>query len=95
MAFDFPNSPALNDTYTPVGGPTYQWNGTVWLQVASPLIVVPLGRCCLDLAAPNLKLSRFNGRYLFINGVNEVVPVAGVTLAPGTMTAHAPFFIYA
>lgn len=31
MAFNFPNSPALNDLYTPAGGPVYRWNGTVWV----------------------------------------------------------------
>ena len=30
MSFNFPNSPAVNDSFTPVGGPTYQWDGTVW-----------------------------------------------------------------
>jgi len=34
MAFDFPASPAVNDIFAPVGGPTYRWNGTVW-KVAS------------------------------------------------------------
>ena len=31
MAFDFPASPTTNQTFTPPGGPTYVWNGTVWL----------------------------------------------------------------
>lgn len=35
MAFDFPNSPTLGQTYTPTGGPTYVWNGTAWV-VLSP-----------------------------------------------------------
>jgi hypothetical protein len=30
MSFQFPNSPAINDSFTPVGGPTYTWDGTVW-----------------------------------------------------------------
>src|SRR3954470_805067 len=30
MAFDFPNSPALNDTFV-VGGVTYAWNGYAWV----------------------------------------------------------------
>jgi hypothetical protein len=30
MAFNFPNSPALNTLFQPPGGPSYIWNGTVW-----------------------------------------------------------------
>lgn len=30
MAFDFPASPVLNQTYAPAGGPTYVWNGVGW-----------------------------------------------------------------
>jgi hypothetical protein len=35
VAFDFPASPTNGQTYTPAGGPTYTWNGTVWV-VAAP-----------------------------------------------------------
>ena len=31
MAFDFPASPTNGQTFTPAGGATYIWNGTVWL----------------------------------------------------------------
>jgi len=34
MAIDFPDSPAVNDTFT-VGDRTWQWNGTYWSFVAS------------------------------------------------------------
>lgn len=30
MGFNFPNTPTVNQQYTPVGGPTYTWDGTVW-----------------------------------------------------------------
>src|SRR5262245_59502455 len=30
MGFNFPNSPSVNQTFTPVGGPTYTWDGSVW-----------------------------------------------------------------
>lgn len=33
MAYDFPNSPTLDQTFTPSGGPTYKWNGTAWTAV--------------------------------------------------------------
>src|SRR5262245_59151630 len=36
MAFDFPNSPAVNDTFSPGAGlPTYTWDGEKWKCVAS------------------------------------------------------------
>src|SRR5262245_7588353 len=30
MGFNFPNAPTVNQTYTPVNGPTYTWTGSVW-----------------------------------------------------------------
>jgi hypothetical protein len=30
MSFNFPNSPSVGQSFTPVGGPTYEWDGTVW-----------------------------------------------------------------
>lgn len=42
----------------------------------------------------NLKLSRHNGRYLFINGAYYIVPSAGVTLAPPATDLQV-YFIYA
>jgi hypothetical protein len=30
MAVNFPNTPALNQIYTPVAGQSYIWDGTVW-----------------------------------------------------------------
>ena len=41
-AIDFPNSPAIGDTHT-AGGTTWQWNGTVWLVLASAASVGPTG----------------------------------------------------
>ena len=32
-AFDFPNSPSVNDTYT-ANGTTYTWNGTKWVRTS-------------------------------------------------------------
>lgn len=37
MAFDFPNSPTVNQSFTPVGGPTYTWNGYAWVFPTSAL----------------------------------------------------------
>jgi hypothetical protein len=33
MAFDFPASPTVGAIYSPAGGPSWQWNGTTWIQV--------------------------------------------------------------
>ena len=33
MAIDFPNSPAVNDTFVASNGVTYQWTGVVWLPI--------------------------------------------------------------
>lgn len=35
-AIDFPNSPALNDTFV-AGGYTWKWNGTTWRKVNAGL----------------------------------------------------------
>mgnify|MGYP006263569797 CR=1 FL=1 len=33
-AFDFPNSPSTNDTYT-ANGVTFKWNGTIWQRISA------------------------------------------------------------
>lgn len=40
MSFDFPSSPTTGQTFTPAGGPAYQWNGYAWTTGAP---VAPLG----------------------------------------------------
>jgi hypothetical protein len=60
-----------------------------WIQVAGPSSVpdiTPLAQCYLDVSGSNLLLSRENGNRLYINGRNETIPVAGVTLAPTGLT---------
>jgi hypothetical protein len=42
----------------------------------------PLAQCRLELSGGNLVLNRRNGKYLWINGKNEVIPSGGVSLAP-------------
>lgn len=47
-ALNFPSSPAVNDTYTVSGGPTWTWNGESWLATGVNTVesfVVP----CSDL----------------------------------------------
>lgn len=53
------------------------------------------GHCRLTLSGGNLLLSRFNGRRLTINGVAELIPSAGVTLAPSGETPATLYYVYA
>lgn len=53
------------------------------------------GACRLTLSGGNLLLSRFNGRRLTINGVGELIPSAGITLAPSGLTPSTLYYIYA
>lgn len=39
MGYNFPNSPAVNQTFTPSGGPTFQWNGVAWNAVTQGMPV--------------------------------------------------------
>lgn len=60
-----------------------------WIQVAGPSSVpdvAPLAQCYLDRVGSNIVLSRLNGTRLFINGRNETIPAAGVTLTPAGLT---------
>lgn len=41
----------------------------------------PLAQCRLELVSTNIVLNRKNGKYLWINGKNELIPSAGVALA--------------
>ena len=44
-AFDFPNSPSVNDTYS-ANGMTFTWNGTKW-ERTSPSVGAQGGTCLL------------------------------------------------
>jgi hypothetical protein len=41
MAYDFPASPSVGTIFAPAGGPSYQWDGTVWktASTGAPVIV--------------------------------------------------------
>ncbi len=56
---------------------------------------VTYGHCRLTLSGGNLLLSRFNGRRLTINGVGELIPSAGITLAATSLTPSTLYYIYA
>jgi len=53
------------------------------------------GQCLLAKSGSNLVLSPYNGNRLIINGVQQVVPNAGVTLAPTGLSATTLYYIYA
>lgn len=55
----------------------------------------PLGRCQLAKSSSNLVLSRFGGTSLFINGANQKIPVAGVTLSASGLSSSTLYYIYA
>jgi hypothetical protein len=69
MAFDFPASPTSGQKYQPAGGPTYTWNGSVWIPGNSPTLkaVAPV-RC---LASRQLGQERLAiGSYGIVGGFN-------------------------
>lgn len=56
---------------------------------------IPAGQGRLTLSGGNLVLSRYNGLMIYINGKNETIPQAGVSLAPTGIVANTLYFIYA
>lgn len=74
-------------------GNLYIWfddgNSQQWVQLNGPAIaadIEPAANCYLDWSGTNLLLRREQGTRLFINGVNETIPVSGVTLAATGLT---------
>jgi hypothetical protein len=53
------------------------------------------GQCRLTKSGSNLLLSPVGGNVLIINGAPEVIPSAGVTLAPTALSSNTTYFIYA
>lgn len=53
------------------------------------------GQCRLTLSAGSLLLSRYNGRLLTINGVHQIIPASGPTLAATSLTPSTLYYIYA
>jgi hypothetical protein len=66
--------------------------GTSWLTVAAK--PAGFGQCYLDKSGLNLVLSRSNGFLLSIAGVPQVIPAAGVSLAPTGLLAATLYYIY-
>ena len=51
-AFDFPNSPSVNDQHTD-NGITFKWDGTVWKRVSATGAQGPTGSTCLLYTSPS------------------------------------------
>lgn len=53
------------------------------------------GQCYVSVSGGNVVLSRRDGNSLMINGVRQIIPSAGVTLAPSGLIAGSLYYIYA
>ena len=54
------------------------------------------GQCRLEyVSATSIKLIRYNGKYLLINGAFQAVPSSGVTLTNSGLSASTLYYIYA
>ena len=65
------------------------------LQTSLPGGMINYGQCRLTKSGANLVLSPFNGNRITINGSVCVIPAAGVSLAPTSLTPGATYHIYA
>jgi hypothetical protein len=80
-----------------LAGTTYaiMYDGTQF-QLLNSSAEAPVGECRLDyISTTSIKLSRWNGNRLFVNGINCIIPAAGVSLANTSMGANALLNIYA
>lgn len=60
----------------------------------SNLAQAQFAQCVLTRSGANLLLSPLNGNQILINGIRQVVPVAGVSLAPTGTAAATMYYIY-
>lgn len=78
MAFDFPSSPTLGQSYQVTGGPTYVWNGTAWA------VLTPGSRFNRTVFTATAGQTSFSVTYVI--GAVDVFH-NGVKLAPADFTA--------
>ena len=76
-----PSSPANDDIWATASGIFHRLAGAT-KRLLNTDDVVPVFQCRLTKSGSNLLLSREGGKFLFINGVNETIPSAGVQLSP-------------
>jgi len=65
------------------------------LNTSLPGGMINYGQCRLTKSGANLLLSPFNGNRITINGSVCVIPAAGVTLAPTSLSVGTTYYIYA
>lgn len=58
-------------------------------------VFLTFGQCRLALSGGNIALTRRNGRLLTIDGVHQVIPSGGITLAPTALTPGTLYYVYA
>jgi len=80
MAFDFPNAPAIDEEFKPVGGPTYRWTGTAWYIGPAP---PPTGRLWTPADLVTRPIMIFTHHDITWNTPGPVGTVSGLT-APNT-----------
>jgi hypothetical protein len=84
-----------NFRITNLGSPVATTDAATKTYVDGKVPIVPLqSQCFLSLSGGNLVLSRFNGAYVNINGVAQLIPSAGVTLAATGTTPTTLYYIY-
>jgi hypothetical protein len=86
-------------TVSSAGSPPFiKHNGTRWQFSDDGTTILPLGKyfaqCQLTKSGSNLLLSQYGGSLITINGVDCIIPDAGVSLAPGALSAGTTYYIY-
>lgn len=78
------------------GPPTAAQHATTKDYVDDALAGLSFGQCRLGfVSSTQVRLSRFNGNKLFINGAWHTIPGAGVTLANSGLAANTTYYVYA
>jgi len=70
-------------------------NGQLLAAVRALNGIAGAAQCRLSITGGNVKLSRYNGRLLNINGTAEEIPSAGVSLTVSGASASTTYYIYA
>ena len=85
MALDFPNSPALNDSFTS-GGKKWVYSGTVWNLITASAYTIPDGGVTTDKIATNA----ITATKLATGASNSYVLTADSSTASGVKWAIIP-----
>jgi hypothetical protein len=81
VAWNWPDTPTINDIFTPVPGTSYQWNGYAWIGVPTTAAGAGVPEAPID----NITYGRQNAAW------NPVLPLTGGTLSgPIEVLANTP-----